>query len=405
MVSQADRGQVAQGGWLRRAWRVVWRVVWRERSPTAAPLIATIGALLLLVAAWAPWVGFMTSERFILPSLPDIIGGPDGLLQAFVTTHFTQNSAFESIDVAWDILFLLGTWIGATLALIQRASRAAALLRVIYPIWVGIATLAIGVALYSDLVLVPPAACPEGCPQPSVIGLHLMWGAWLAIGALLIAWLGVALLWRRPDHTPLPAQAPRETTPSVRRQRLATVLYSAGAALWVVGLLVLPWATSDCAGFAQLTTVFSHRYYYGCAGVSGFDSLLFGLNSSSVLPFMQERAVLTSRVIELALTGSTLAVIVIQSRYTWKWSASVALWLAILTALTAFTIYGATVAVQPPQPQLAYEYYPTTAWIAGVGAFVAGAGLALCWLGIGVMLVAHRAMPSAESFLAPGEFR
>ena len=58
MVSQAEQRHEGLGARLAR----IWRVVWQERSPVAAYRIATVGALLLLVAAWAPLASWMVSS-------------------------------------------------------------------------------------------------------------------------------------------------------------------------------------------------------------------------------------------------------------------------------------------------------------------------------------------------------
>ncbi len=88
-----------------------WRAVWQGRSRAVTLMIVTVGAALLLVAAWSPWIGMAlhwSGASFDL-------GGNGALSLALPSLHHIRGFSAGWERTAWDLAFLLGLWLAGAL--------------------------------------------------------------------------------------------------------------------------------------------------------------------------------------------------------------------------------------------------------------------------------------------------
>ncbi len=117
MISQVERGRNLLAAELQR----IWRALWRERSTIAASRLATVGALLLLVAAWAPLASWASSSGGA-ESRGDVTGAI-GVM--YVMPYFALFRGFAwapMLPMLWAPIFIIGACLAGALWLAPQRS-------------------------------------------------------------------------------------------------------------------------------------------------------------------------------------------------------------------------------------------------------------------------------------------
>jgi hypothetical protein len=209
-----------------------------------------------------------------------------------------------------------------------------------------------------------------------VVARHVGWGLWLTLVGLAGGWLAVALLLReRPmagDEVTQAARAPI----SAKRRWAGVGLYTAGAVLWLLGFLAIPWIQVNCASL-QLTL--NHLASGVCGELDSADAL----SSQLAQHVSADTWNLSDGIYPLygALIGGELLLLVAVwlragSRIVATWAT---LWLAA-ASLAAFLAYRGVGVVLTHPPALTTE--AQGAWNGTTGVAVTLFGLLLGWLAI-----------------------
>lgn len=248
------------------------RVPVRLSRPRAARLLALAGAVLFGLAAWTPWMvvsirGDGTSQG--VASFPDNAQGIAlvfWLMFAHGRTdpaHITQHPTITHLAGAlWTLLPAIGVLLAPLLWRRPLSLGSLWALR-LYALWLGLAALL--------------SACIGGTlewyahnstGQFSNLVWRTRWGLPLAVVALAISTVAVIQLWREREQ----AYAQPLAAPGVRSrpQRLAAWALSAGVGLWLVGFILTPWATVNCA---DVPFSLNHFVEGQCAGLDSGDAL------------------------------------------------------------------------------------------------------------------------------------
>jgi hypothetical protein len=195
------------------------------------------------------------------------VSGMQGLL---ILATQVSHSRFVagSLDLLGFALPLLGLLLG--LLLQRRVSRTSIS---IFGLWLLVATVASLLASAVALTTSGSTPCAEGCVGMS---RSIEWSAWLTVAALALGWLafGIALRqWRTVAYISL--------VTAVRSSPLRWAgagVFSLGLIIWALGLLIVPWATSGCAG---LHFSLNHFVRGACSEVDSYDVVIAGLGPNS----------------------------------------------------------------------------------------------------------------------------
>ena len=349
-----------------------------DAHPTAAPAgkgpaprwaarwrwLALGSALLLLYAAWAPWVtGAALNVLYVYPA---------ALVSALV------SPATPIAPLAWAALTALGLLIAPWLW--SRHFRAVAALA--FTIWVVLMTLVL-VAAGAGVVVVFPAALSHA-NTIEALGLSV-YGPASALLALVAAWWATAHLLRgalRQRHAQgwLPygmgqrrAPPPAGTPPSARAW--AGMLsggagtLTAGLLIWTIGFQLMPWAIYPCGSSTLGGGV--------CLGISSGQALSAALiHVPDGSRYFDPQAVLYVVPLVLLVGGLLLLYAVWRLPATAALCAWVAVWLLLATGAVALASAGLAVAIAAPSPSGVGSASPYPANV------VAALGLALGWLAL-----------------------
>lgn len=323
-------------------------------------ILPLVSAALAYLATQLPWLTVHFAQDSTIPlgiQDPGLIDSPvsgDNGVFAFVQLlplPALSRRMLESAGWVLTALPLFGMLFG--LFLLWRAS--ARIFRIAYTLWLVLTTLLtvfaiIGLNHYSVLF------CGDRCVEISASVSHLELGLWVAVASLVIGWSALAgMLWLRRKTTDTEAPS------GVARGGLSAAIFSAGAALWAVGLLALPWATAGCSG---LQFSFNHFVRGTCSGLDGADVMTIATNGDYRPSWIAIEL--------LSVVGVYLLVTVWLSRLpriTWLVTLS---WTVLLVPLFALGVRGVQVSLSRPV-LLGY---------ASVNPATFGSGVVVCLLGI-----------------------
>ncbi len=375
----------------------------------ALPL-TLLSAILYLVGFWSPWLYEITApspgSNFPGSAFPS--SGSDITLAglfAFAFRRPSQLFTFSPLVASlfiWDAMPLVGVVLA--LALWRGRSRSRWLMGV-YAAWLVFLTAATGFGVYRAFVELRSQLCAGSCADPKfTVHWQIAWGFWLALSALLLAWIAFAALWLRrvapnaeaPAETPAPPNAGPNATGRPERRTfsrayaLGVGAFTLGATLWALGLFIVPWVTSGCAG---VPLSFAHFSRGSCMGLDGYDMLIAGLVRFALARTLGPLAIATLALhcMELlAVAGAVLAWrlwTLGRARSVWIEALAQAVWLVIVTIMLVVGWLGAAGQIGQPA-QLAYGAQGT--WGMGPGVWLAVVGIALAWVGGVVAWVGRR---------------
>ncbi len=353
--------------------------LWRAR---AARILAFAGAALFAIAAWAPWItgtltytvgqaGIdLTSSTYSF-SYDSSLGVY--LLLARGNITYDPETAGRVVSFAWGGVTAIGLLIAPLLW--QRLRPPARRLPLYaFAAWLAVATIAT-FALALIIWRYDPFRQSDFV-QVALTMHSLGWGLWLALLGLAGAWLGAVLLFREQPS----AEAAMEATPAApitsRRRWAAIGLFTAGAGLWLLGFLAIPWVEVNCA---SLHLTFNHLASGACGELDSADALSpqFAQHISSAVWNLSEGIY---PLYGALIGGAALLLIAVwrhpSSRVVALWAA---LWLAAASG-TAFLAYRGVGDVITSSPALTSE--ASGAWQGTTGVAVALLGLVLAWLAI-----------------------
>jgi hypothetical protein len=344
-------------------------------------LLPLASAVPAYAATLVPWVSLRVVLGAPVPGAPPYVtdftlSSGTSLFSWLRRSHLpliSRPALFFPLAWLWIALPLLGLLLGLLL-LSRRAPRFAF---VTYAVWLALTTLLTVPALLV-LPLYAPQNCQQTCVATPVLARHYEPGLWMALGSLLLGWGAlVGMLWLRQRSTSLTA-----TTLEVAdaaRQRLYAGILSAGAVLWAVGLLALPWVTAGCSG-VQFS--FNHFVRGTCSGLDNYDVLVVGLSNNQALVWPS---------IELLSTVGVYLLIAVWlprlSRLTWLWALG---WPLLATVHFVVGFLGVQGSLGK-SPLISYAS-PEPA-VVGIGVFVCALGIALGWAG--ALLLTRRGVAAA----------
>lgn len=264
--------------------------LWAEVAALALPLIL-FSALLYLAGFWSPWLqGFTTITSGHgcggCGAVPTgaVSGSAASFTGLLALLHHQPGGSrlifgwFGWLDVfamLWDILPFGLIVLSLALWLRKGTSRA---LFVVYTAWLLFATSVVGVGLYGTFAVLAGDRCEGDCATALFMDhLWVTWGAWLTLGALLLAWIALGLYIRNPIADRSIAASAEDRAAARIFSRSAWVgagLFTLGVAIWAFGLLVVPWVTKRCAGIPLSVT---HFVRGTCSGLDGYDVLSTGM--------------------------------------------------------------------------------------------------------------------------------
>lgn len=244
--------------------------------PVAARVLAIAGAVLFGLAAWTPWMVVALPSggtRHVVASFPD---NAQGIALVFWLmfargatdpTHITQHPTITHLaGVLWTLLPAVGVLLAPLLWRRPLTLGGLWALR-LYTMWLGLAAL-LSLCVGGTLEwYARHSSGPFNSPFNALVW-QTRWGMPLAVVALAISAFAAIQLWReralayaQPLVVPLPHSQPR---------RWAAWALSLGIGLWLVGFVVTPWATVNCAD-APFTL--NHFVEGSCAGLDSGDAL------------------------------------------------------------------------------------------------------------------------------------
>ena len=252
--------------------RLPSRLPVRLSRPRAARLLAIVGAVLFGLAAWTPWMMVAIQSDGTSHNVTSFPDNAQGIALVFWLmfahgatdpAHITQHPTITHMAGAlWTLLPALGILL-APLFWRRPLSLGGLWALRLYILWLGLAALL--------------SACIGGTlewyahnstGQFSSLVWRTRWGLPLAAVALAISTVAVIQLWREREQAyaqPLVAPQPRP-----RPQRIAAWALSIGVGLWLVGFVVTPWATVNCA---DAPFSLNHFVEGQCAGLDSGDAL------------------------------------------------------------------------------------------------------------------------------------
>ncbi len=349
----------------------------RLSRPVVARVLAIAGALLFGLAAWTPWMVVAlpaSGAKQVVASFPD---NTQGIALVFWLmfahgatdpTHITQHPTITHLaGVLWTLLPAVGVLLAPLLWRRPLTLGGLWALR-LYTLWLGLAAL---LSLCVGGTLEWYARHTTG--QFTSLVWQTRWGMPLAVVALVISAFAALQLWReralayaQPLVVPLPHSRPR---------RWAAWTLSLGVGLWLVGFVVTPWATVNCAD-APFTL--NHFVEGSCAGLDSGDALsalaafhlspnvwVFGRGIYSLYGLLIGAAV-------LFLVGVWMA-----RRPTRAYCVWLCLWLAAASILAYLATRGVT-RITVDSPVLAAQ--AVGQWRGAIGIPITLVGLLVAWL-------------------------
>ncbi len=342
--------------------------------------LAFVGALLYAVAAWMPW----------WVALGHPANNPDALLTQLYLDPATVDApplggllGVQPGLFVWSALTVLGILLAPLLwRTASQPVRRAALIA--YIVWLALIT-----ALTCYLATVPMRFGSGTLRRLPLLSLgtnvylysaRYSGGFWLAVVALVLAWLlPLALLarrwWRRgaPVRTNTLARAV-ESSGSMAGAGVLT----GGILLWEAGTVLMPWASARCASMPLFLGT--------CVGLPFSGVLGYALTGTHVFDPM---AALYA--IGILLTGGALLILagLWRGPGSWAFFATVTLWLVAAT-LFAILGYAGVVVVATGYARISL---PGTSWRGTTGVLVTGVALLICWIGdvvLGVRVLRRR---------------
>ncbi|HLZ24874.1 MAG TPA: hypothetical protein VKQ30_22360 [Ktedonobacterales bacterium] len=329
---------MSQLGWLARGSRQRW---------IAVRGLACLGAMLLTLASWLPWVA-------VSFAFPDESGRTftDLLPGTLFPLLFVSRSGprlgprtYADASLLWTVLLFGGILLALTLW--QRTSaRLARLSKRVHGLWLLVMTLLTLLSVWLSLTFASWAGPSYG--DLRIVHINTVTGAgfWLALAALASLWGSAYLMMGEPRIQQRTGRL--AASRSWRRSRaqlvgLGTLL--AGILLWGLGYIALPWATVNCKAPRLSLT----HYLDGvCAGVDSGDTLM-----ALVGPHLPPTSMYTGEAMLLIYTllaGSALLLLAGAGRsaYTRGFCGWVLAWLLAATAMALVSYRGVAVVVANP---------------------------------------------------------
>lgn len=293
--------------------------------------LASVAALVVAVSAWMPWISAV------------------GTATVAGQTHraVLQLSPGDVRDVAGAFVWSLLTVAGALICplLWARRDRLVSLLAVIaYTVWVlavtGLATSRLGALFQPEIVL---------APDLGIAGLdvtsqrQLLPGFFLACAGIVLSFIACLALFLSVARLRAGSSASTSGQPLVTaRSRLpAAGALTACALLEIVALLVLPWATVNCAGAPLI--------FGRCTGIPFSAALGAGIRSttSAFDPLAAKYAAL------VLLVGSAVFILVAiwRRRLTRRLCVWISLWLLAAAGAAALADAGVSAVIANPTAQ------------------------------------------------------
>jgi hypothetical protein len=362
---------------------------WPAWHARAARILTFAGAALFAFAAWAPWITGLLVYTFGQPSVDgsnsygsnsydfsyDSSLGVYLLLAKLLRSTATYDPATASrlVSFAWGGVTAIGLLLAPLLWQRLRTPMRRLPLHA-FAAWLAIATIAT-LALALVVWRYNPAS-QDPSLQIALTARRLGWGLWLALLGLASAWLGAVLLYREQPADEIAAVATPYAPASPRRRWAALALFTAGAGLWLLGFLAIPWVEVNC-GSLQLTL--NHLASGACGELDSADAL-----SAQLVQRLSPNAWNLSEGIYplygALIGGAALLLLAVWRRPT---SRVVALWAALWLAAasgTAFLAYRGVGVVITTSPALTTD--ASGAWNGATGVAVTLLGLVLAWLAI-----------------------
>ena len=347
--------------------------------PQVARVLAITGAVLFGLAAWTPWMVValpLDGKLQVAASFPD---NAQGIALVFWLmfahghtdpAHITLHPTITHLAAAlWTLLPAIGILLAPLFWRRPLTLGGLWALR-FYTLWLGLAAL---LSLCIGGTLEWYAHNPTG--QFANLVWRTRWGLPLAVVALAISTLAVIQLWRERNLAyAQPSVAP---LPRSRTQRRAAWALSLGIGLWLVGFVVTPWATVNCAD-APFTL--NHSVEGQCAGLDSGDALsalaafhlspsvwILGRGIYSLYGLLIGAAV-------LFVVGAWLARRPSRAYCVW-----LCLWLLLASSLAYLASRGVT-RIAVDSPVLAAQ--AVGQWRGAAGIPITLAGLVIAWLAV-----------------------
>ncbi len=349
-------------------------------------LLAVCAALVVGFAIWSPWLvttaqpfpgaaparAYFDTARAIPLALSLIYGQrsyPDPLAPQIARLAFATYLCLVVLS-ALGLLLVPLFWR-------RPHARSPRLALIAYAVWLAAATLVpLGLDAAAWVALgrlrlnsAAGADIPVVTPGPGV-GLILL-PAGLALG-----WAALVLFVRERGSLP-PLEGPRFAPAFRARWHLAGAsLVSAGALLWGLGFLAIPWAVVNCS---SVPVTLNHFTEGACAGLDAGDALTT-LVSSRIPPALWDWSGGIYALYGLLLAGGLLVVVaawrgaLITATRSW-----VVLWLAAASVVTALCYRGVD-HIATSAPLLSSQ--TTGAWHGATGIPLSFFGLLLAWIGM-----------------------
>ena len=327
-------------------------------APWLARSLALVSAILLFLALSLPWV--TVHVDFGEAAFDSQVSGMQGLM---ILTAHVSHSRFVAgmLDLLWFALPLLGLLFG--LLLQRRVSRTSIS---IFGLWLLVATVASLLASAGALTTSGSTPCAESCVGMS---RSVEWGAWLTVAALALGWLAFGMLMRQRGTVAY--VSPVAAVPFSPLRWAGAGGFSFGFIIWALGLLIVPWATSGCAG---LHFSLNHFVRGACSGVDGYDVVIAGLgpNSALIWPFLA----ITLIVGVFVLVTTWLPRL---TRTTWITALG---WSLLVTLMLFIGVAGVQVTIAHP-PRFSAEAQDV--WDPSFGIAICALGIVLGWLGAALL--------------------
>ena len=356
----------------------------------AAPYLAVVSALVLLIAMWLPWATMHVNVALRGYGSPEFAGeisvsGWNAVTMTIAWATAPNSYPLRMLGVLWSLFPLGGLVLGL---LLQRQTRPSKPLLLLYGVWLAASAVTMLPLIVGLLTIVGPLSCWQTCTPMLVTARHPGLGIWLALGGLALGWLAFAvlmLLRRSPVGASRLAATPRYSPAHLA----GAGIYTLGALFWGFGVLAVPWATSGCTG---LHLSLNHFTRGACSGVDGWDVFTAGLASNGLLAFL---------LLEIVPTLGIFVVVTVWlprlARETWVWAAC---WDLLVTLLFVVGVAGVRATIANPP---VFTSAPQDPWVASYGVGVAAFGILLVWLGailLAVVEIAHNRMVANRGLAA-----
>ena len=360
-MAEQDAQSIVAPGWR---WSWTGSLVW----------LGAVGAALMTYASQLVWAYDLEAQNFpgqgALPPRWSPWIGHNALYPLLIPLFGLGSNVPYYIELIWRVALPAGVALALALG-VWRTSRLAA---VAYVVWLAFVTTSVAAIAYTLFGRSPAALCQVNCDYLEITAVRPANGLWLTLAAVALLWIaaGAWLASWRATRTPSPQLSLASVTRALRTpERLAALVFTSGALVWVFGFIFVPWATQGCTG---VPINWAHFVSGSCAGLDANDALGAGW-SVGVL----------SNQMYLALGGLTGLVMMVALIAVWQrgWFPPViaAIWAALATWLTMLALTGLPVLLKNP-PGLSVSTAP---WVTGAGPAVTEAGLVVVWVGAAVI--------------------